>query len=55
MVTDRQVRKLRKLVSTGCTLERGTVKVAMGETMALKYINSEELPNEMRSPQTWRI
>jgi hypothetical protein len=32
MVTDRQVRKLRKLVSTGYTLERGAVKAAIGES-----------------------
>jgi hypothetical protein len=54
MVTDRQVRKLRKLVSTGDTLERGAVKAAMGETTARKYMNSEKLPSEMSSPHTWR-
>jgi len=54
MVTDRQVRKLRKLVSTGYTLERGAVKAAMGETTARKYMNSEELPSEMSSAHTWR-
>lgn len=54
MVTDRQVRKLRKLVSTGDTLERGAVKAAMGETSARKYMSSEKLPSEMSSPHTWR-
>ena len=54
MVTDRQVRKLRKLVSTGYTLERGAVKAAMGETTARKYMNSEKLPSEMSSSHTWR-
>jgi len=54
MVTDRQVRKLRKLVSIGYTLERGAVKAAMGETTARKYMNSEELPSEMSSAHTWR-
>ena len=54
MVTDRQVRKLRKLVSTGYTLERGAAKADMGETAAHKYISSGELPSEMSSPHTWR-
>ena len=48
MVTDRQVRKLRKLVSTGYTLERGAVKAAMGETTARTYMNSEKLPGELK-------
>jgi hypothetical protein len=36
MITDRQVRKLRKLVSTGDTLEKSAVKSSMGETSAHK-------------------
>jgi hypothetical protein len=54
MVTDRQVRKLRKLVSTGYTMERSAAKAAMGETSAHKYMNCEKLPSEMRSSHTWR-
>jgi hypothetical protein len=54
MITDRQVRKLRKLVSTGDTLEKSAVKSSMGETSAHKYMSTEKLPSEMSSPHTWR-
>ena len=54
MVTDRQVRKLRELVSTGYTLGMAAVKADMGETAAHKYISSGELPSELGSPHTWR-
>jgi len=52
MVTDRPVKKLWKLVRTGYALERGAVKAAIGETTARKYMNSENLPIEMRGPHT---
>ena len=54
MVTDRQVRKLRKLVSTGYTLGMAAVKADMGETAAHRYICSGELPSEMMHPHTWQ-
>ena len=54
MVTDRQVRKLRKLLIQGYTLGMAAVKADMGESAAHKYMNSENLPSEMSSPHTWR-
>ena len=54
MVTDLQVRRLRKLMSKGYTLSNGAAKASIDEKTARKYMNSENLPSEMSSPHTWR-
>jgi hypothetical protein len=54
MVTDQQVRKLRKLLSKGYALGMAGVKADMGESAAHKYMSSAELPSEMSNPHTWR-
>jgi hypothetical protein len=54
MVTDVQVRRLRKLMSKGYTLSTSAVKASMDEKTASKYLNSENLPSEMSSSHTWR-
>jgi hypothetical protein len=54
MVNDRQVRKLRKLVSKGYSVERAALKADMSERTARKYLNTEALPSEGLTPRTWR-
>jgi len=54
MVTDLQVRRLRKLMSKGYTLSSSAAKASIDEKTAHKYLNSENLPSEMSSPHTWR-
>jgi hypothetical protein len=54
MVTDLQVRRLRKLMSEGYTLSSSATKAGIDEKTARKYLNSENLPSEMSSPHTWR-
>ena len=54
MVTDRQVRRLRTLMSKGYTLSNSAAKASVDEKTARKYMNSENLPSEMSSPHTWR-
>jgi hypothetical protein len=54
MVTDRQVRRLRTLMSKGYTLSNSAAKASIDEKTARKYLNSENLPSEMSSPHTWR-
>ena len=54
MVTDVQVRRLKKLMSKGYTLSTSAAKASMDEKTASKYLNLETLPSEMSSPHTWR-
>lgn len=54
MVTDRQVKKLKKLIQTEATLKRAADKAGMDEKTARKYRQIEKLPSEMKCPRTWR-
>jgi len=54
MVSDRQVRKLRRLMSEGCTVREGAARADMDEKTARKYVATTMLPSEGREPRTWR-
>lgn len=54
MVTDRQVKKLKKLLQTEATLRQAADKAGMDEKTARKYRRSGKLPSEMKHPRTWR-
>src|SRR5512135_2504222 len=54
MVTDRQFRRLRKLLQTETTLARAADKAGVDEKTAGKYRDSDRLPSERRAPRTWR-
>ena len=54
MITDRQVRKLRKDLGTGMTLAIAAVRAGMSEKTARKYRNMPQLPSEARTDHTWR-
>ena len=54
MITDRQVRKLRKDLGTGMTLATAAVRAGMSEKTARKYRNMPQLPSEARTEHTWR-
>ena len=54
MVTDMQVKRLRKLMSKGNTLTESATKASLDEKTARKYMNSGNLPSEISSPHTWR-
>ena len=54
MVTDRQVRRLRKLMNTENTKTAAAMKAGMDEKTARKYARSEKLPSEMKKEHTWR-
>jgi hypothetical protein len=54
MVTDRQFRRLRKLLQTETTLAKAADKAGVDEKTARKYRDSDRLPTERRAPRTWR-
>jgi hypothetical protein len=54
MVTDRQFRRLRKLLQTETTLVKAADKAGVDEKTARKYRDSDRLPTERRAPHTWR-
>src|SRR5512135_2081251 len=54
MVTDRQFRRLRKLLQTETTLANAADKAGVDEKTARKYRNSDRLPSKRRVPHTWR-
>jgi len=54
MVSDRQIRRLKMLMSTGFTLGQSALKTHIDEKTARKYTGTEKLPSEMMSPHTWR-
>jgi len=55
MVTDGQVRKLRRLLAGDASLAASARKTGMDEKTARKYRDSKGLPSEGRSPRDWRI
>jgi hypothetical protein len=54
MVTDRQVRKLRKEMKKGTTLSLAAAKAGMDEKTARKYHREGKLPSECEPVRTWR-
>jgi len=54
MVTDGQVRKLRRLLARGENLAMAARKTGMDEKTGRKYRDSGELPCMRNSPRTWR-
>lgn len=54
MVTDRQVRKLMKLLSSGEKLSQAADKSGMDEKTARKYHDGGRLPSEMKVEHDWR-
>jgi hypothetical protein len=54
MVTDRQFRRLRKLLQTESTLANAADRAEVDEKTARKYRDSDSLPSQRRVPHTWR-
>ena len=54
MVTDRQVRKLLKLMSLGKTLSVAAQRTDMTEKTARRYRNLGKLPSEAKVTHDWR-
>ena len=54
MVTDRQVRRLCKLMHTEKTKAAAADKAGMDEKTARKYMGLDRLPSEIKKEQTWR-
>ncbi len=54
MVSNRQVRRLRRLMGKGYTLSHSATKADMDEKTARKYLSSEESPSDRSVPHTWR-
>jgi hypothetical protein len=54
MVTDRQVRRLFKLMQTEITCVVAADKAGMDEKTARKYVHTGKLPSELRQERTWR-
>jgi len=54
MVTDEQVRRLRKLSNTEKDQEVAAAKAGMDPTTARRYLRLERLPSELRKDRSWR-
>ncbi len=54
MVTDQQVRKLMKLITTEPTLGAAAAKAGMSEPTARKYRRRKQLPSQCRTARTYR-
>jgi hypothetical protein len=54
MVTDRQYRRLMKLMNQEKTLAAAAAKAGMDEKTARKYREVGQLPSELAKPHTWR-
>jgi len=54
MVTDKQVRELRKLKQQGKPLCVSALKTGMDEKTARKYLRLGRLPSELKQPREWR-
>lgn len=54
MITDGQVRKLRRLLSRGESLAAAARKTGMDEKTARQYRDSDELPSQRSPRRTWR-
>jgi transposase len=54
MITDRQVRRLRKLMKRERTLSSAASRTKMDEKTARKYLKLGKLPSEIMKDHTWR-
>src|SRR4051812_44034019 len=54
MVTDRQFRRLRKLLQTESTLANAADRAGVDEKTARKYRDSDSLPSQRQRAHTWR-
>ena len=54
MVTDEQVRRLRKLSNTEKNQEIAASKAGMDPTTARRYLGVERLPTELKKERQWR-
>jgi hypothetical protein len=54
MVTDEQVRRLRKLSNTETNKEIAAAKAGMDPTTARRYRSLERLPSELKKERSWR-
>ena len=54
MVTDEQVRRLRKLSNTEKNQEVAASKAGMDPTTARRYLGLERLPSELKKERPWR-
>src|SRR3954451_3228136 len=54
MVTDRQFRRLRKLIQIENTLANAADRANIDEKTARKYRDSDLLPSQRRTPHAWR-
>jgi len=54
MVTNRQYRRLRKLMHTEQTLAQAAAKSRMDEKTARKYLKQDMLPENIKKPHTWK-
>src|SRR5947209_4151659 len=54
MVTDAQVRRLKKLSKTEQNQELAAAKAGMDAKTARKYLRSGEMPSEARTDRNWR-
>src|SRR5438445_4195867 len=54
MVTDEQVRRLRKLSHTEKNQESAESKAGMDPTTARRYLGLERLPSELKKERSWR-
>lgn len=53
-VTDQQVRKLREeMAKDGCA-ERASMRAGMHRNTGRKYLNTSQLPSDLRQPRSWR-
>ena len=54
MVTDLQIRRLRRLDHQGLTKSQAAAKAGLDDKTARKYRRLGQLPSEVRMPHTWR-
>jgi len=54
MVTDNQVRRLKKLLQTEKSLEVASLKAGMDTKTARKYLRSGSLPSQVKKEHTWK-
>lgn len=54
MITDGQVRKLRRLLAGGACLAAAARRTGMDEKTAKKYRDAKGLPSERKAPRDWR-
>ena len=54
MVTDKQVRRLRKLMNSEKTKEIAALKAGMNVKTSRKYLRLNALPTELKQARYWR-